>query len=128
MKEKNTANYKILQTPYGNKYQFFCDLSEALICTTPPIKGNTPEEELMIAWRNYGRNNFNKCHNCGKWVISVMYNPDVLKCVKCTPLEDYPEFCPNCGAKTLDPSYFCHMCGYRLLYGGEDENENKMSK
>ena len=35
--------------------------------------------------------------------------------------------CPKCGAKTSDPSYFCHMCGTRLLYGGE-ENEEKIAE
>ena len=124
-KDKKTANYKVIQTPPGNRYQFFCDLSNALICTTPPMNENNPDDELTKAWLNYGKNNFNVCHKCGKWIIDALYNPDTFNCVKCTPLEDYPEFCPQCGAETSDPSYFCHMCGYRLLYGGE---ENEIAK
>ena len=93
-----------------------------MVCTTAPVKADTPDEELMLAWNTYAKAHFNQCHKCGKWIIDAMYNPDVLNCVVCTPIEDYPEYCPKCGAKTSDPSYFCHMCGARLLYGGE-ENE-----
>ena len=127
MNEKKTANYKRQQTPNGNKYQFFCDLSDALICTTAPVRADTPDEELMLAWNTYAKAHFNQCHKCGRWIINEMYNPDVLNCVVCTPIEDYPEYCPKCGAKTSDPSYFCHMCGTRLLYGGE-ENEDKIAE
>ena len=118
MNEKKTANFKLLPTLNGNKYQFFCDLSDALICTTAPVKADTCDGELMLAWNTYAKAHFNQCHKCGRWVIKEMYNPDVLNCVMCTPIEDYPEYCPKCGAKTSDPSYFCHMCGTRLLYGG----------
>ena len=125
MKGKMTANYKVQQTSNGNKYQFFCDLSDALVCTTAPVKADTPEKELMLAWNAYAKVHFNKCHKCGRWIINEMYNPDVLTCVECTPIEDYPEFCTKCGAKTTNPSYYCHMCGARLLYGGgENEKEN----
>lgn len=127
MKEKNTANYKRQQTPIGNKYQFFCDLSDALICTTAPVKADTPDEELLLAWNTYAKVHFNKCHKCGKWVINEMYNPDVLNCVLCTPIEEYPAFCPKCGVKTADPSFYCHMCGTKLLYGGE-ENEDETTE
>lgn len=124
IKEKKTANYKTIHGDKGIKYQFFCDLSEALVYESEPLSGANPEEELMLIWENSGKEHFNRCHKCGKWVIDAMYNPDVLNCVKCTPIEDYPEFCPKCGAKTSDPSYFCHMCGVKLLYGGEKENED----
>ena len=125
MSEKKTADYKIISTPDGNRYQFFCDLSAALICTTEPIGENSPEDELLRAWNVYAKEKFNRCSKCGRWVINEMFNPDVLNCVLCTPIEDYPEFCPNCGAKTSDPAFFCHMCGKKLLYGGDaDEDKN----
>ena len=123
IKEKMTANYRLLPTTIGNKYQFFCDVSNALICTTAPVKADTPDEELTLAWNIYAKAHFNQCHKCGRWVINEMYNPDVLNCVLCTPIEEYPDFCPECGAKTNNTAYFCHMCGTRLLYGGEAENE-----
>lgn len=120
---KKTASYKVVPCTDGNKYEFFCDLSGALVSTGKPVKANTTEEELLLAWENGARENFNRCRNCGNWVLSVMYNPDVLCCVKCVPLEEYPDYCPECGAATNDTGYFCHMCGTRLLYGGEMNNE-----
>lgn len=49
MKGKPTASYKLIADAGGNRYQFFCDLSGALACTTEPIRADTPEEALMIA-------------------------------------------------------------------------------
>ena len=74
-----------------------------------------------------GRAYFNRCRKCGKWVIDAMFNPDVLKCVECTPIEEYPNYCPECGAKTPDMGFFCHICGKRLLYGGEKDETTECS-
>ena len=122
-KKKKIADYKIIKDEVGNRYEFYCELSHALVCVSEPVKAETFDDDLMLAWENYGRNYFNQCHKCGKWVTGAMYNPDVLSCVQCTPIEDYPEYCPECGVKTQDPSNYCHICGAKLFYGGEDENE-----
>ncbi len=97
MKGKPTASYKLIADAGGNRYQFFCDLSGALACTTEPIRADTPEEALMIAWKREGRQHFNQCHKCGRWVSDVMYNADVMECVDCAPWENVPKFCPECG-------------------------------
>lgn len=120
---KKTADYKIIKNEAGNQYEFYCELSQALVCVSKPINSEANEESLMLAWENYGRSNFNQCHKCGKWVTGAMYNPDVLSCVQCTPLEDYPKYCPECGTRTRDPSNYCHICGAKLFYGGEKEDE-----
>ena len=78
MKGKPTASYKLIADAGGNRYQFFCDLSGALACTTEPIRADTPEEALMIAWKREGRQHFNHCYKCGRWVSDVMYNADVI--------------------------------------------------
>lgn len=117
--DKKTANYKIVKEEKGNSYRFFCDLSDALIYKSTPVTANSSEEELRIAWENHAREHFNQCRKCGKWVTGAMYNPDVLCCVQCMPIEDYPDYCPECGKKTQNPSNFCHMCGAKLFYGGE---------
>ncbi len=122
-KMNKTADYKIIKEKGGNRYEFYCGLSRALVCTSEPMQEETPDEELVLAWNKFGKTHFNRCHKCGKWVTGAMYNPDVLSCVQCTPIEDYPEYCTECGAKTQEPSYFCHICGARLFYGGEDRNE-----
>ena len=121
--KKKTADYKIIKDKSGNRYEFYCGLSHALVCVTEAKTAQTPEEELMLAWEESGRGYFNQCHKCGNWVMGAMYNPDVFSCVQCTPLEDYPDYCPECGAKTPDPANYCHICGTRLFYGGEDGNE-----
>lgn len=122
--QKKTANYEIVSTPHGNAYRFFCDLSGALCIETASYKNKEPEKELMLAWEHEGKDKFNMCHKCGNWVSDVMYNPDVLNCVRCSPIEDIPEYCPKCGTKTEDSETFCHKCGVRLMYGGEIDEDD----
>ena len=121
MKEHGTAKYKILVGADGNRYRFFCASSGMALCTTKPIRAETQEAELRIAWESEGKKHFNLCHCCGKWICDVMYNADTLSCVDCTPWEDPPEYCPNCGCKVPDRNTFCNECGVRLMYGGEAE-------
>lgn len=121
--KKKTADYKIINDEGGNRYAFYCELSCALVCVSEPVNAETVDAGLMFAWEGYGRSHFNKCHKCGKWVTGAMYNPDVLSCVQCTPFEDYPKYCPGCGTKTQDPSNYCHICGAKLFYRGEEVNE-----
>ena len=123
--KKKTADYKTISASGRNKYQFFCDLSGALCVETASYKEADSEKELMLAWENEGKKHFNVCHKCGKWVSDVMYNPDVFSCVRCTPIEDFPEYCPKCGTKTEDSETFCRKCGVRLMYGGESDEDDR---
>lgn len=123
MKGNPTARYKIISDTGGNRYQFFCDLSGALVCTTKPIRADTPEQELLLAWESEGKREFNPCRKCGKWVSDVMYNADVLECVECAPWEDPPNFCPQCGKKLSAPERYCPKCGAKLLYEGGEDND-----
>lgn len=119
-KRRMTANYKIVMDAGGNRYQFFCELSGAHVHTTKPIRADTPEQALEIAWETEGKEQFNYCKKCGKWVSSIMYNADVCECVKCAPWENYPLYCPQCGKKIFDTKRFCPHCGTLLRYeGGE---------
>ena len=120
MKGKPTASYKLIADAGGNRYQFFCDLSGALACTTEPIRADTSEEALMIAWKREGRQHFNQCHKCGRWVSDVMYNADVMECVDCAPWENVPKFCPQCSKRLSSPERFCSKCGAKLLYEGSE--------
>ena len=114
----STANYRILSDAEENRYQFFCDLSGALGCITKPVRADTPEKELQLAWESEGRWAFNQCHRCGKWVSDAMYNADVLECVKCAPWEEQPEYCPQCGQKLSEAGKLCPRCGSLLRYEG----------
>ena len=118
-----TASYKIVKSEYGNVYQFFCDVSGAKGMQTSPYNESDSEKELTMAWEKEGKDQFNLCHKCGKWVLDVMFNPDVLNCVNCSPIEDIPNYCPNCGEKTNEAATFCHKCGSRLMYGGECDED-----
>ena len=87
------------------------------------LQGDTdaaPEEALMVAWKREGRQHFNHCHKCGRWVSDVMYNADVMECVDCAPWENVPKFCPQCGKRLPSPERFCSKCGAKLLYEGSE--------
>lgn len=114
-----TARFETVKKTDGNVYRFFCEASGAAVCTTLAIKAETAEEELRIAWETEGEKYLNLCHKCGRWVSNAMYNADVLDCVDCTPWEDPPQYCPNCGTRVLPYDIYCENCGIRLQYGGE---------
>lgn len=122
VQRNRTADYKIVSGNEHNTYKFFCGISGALVCTTGPIRADTMEEELQLAWESVGKGYFNFCHKCGRWVCDAMYNPDVLTCVDCTPLEAAPLYCQHCGEKVPSTDSFCRKCGSRLKYGGEEWN------
>lgn len=118
--EKKTANYSVIPTESGNRYTFLCDISGAVVCTTEAVIAKTPEDELMFAWNNEGKNHFNRCHKCGRWVIDAMYNADVLECVDCAPYETDPKYCKSCGTKVTGSSKRCSVCGNPLVYDGSE--------
>ena len=105
-----SAAYKIIPSQSGNRYSFFCELSGMLVCTTETYCADDPAEELSTAWEE-GRKNFNYCHMCGRWVDSIVYNPDVLVCVDCVPLEEEAKYCKYCGAGAKDGDNICSVCG-----------------
>ena len=115
------ARYKILAAADGNRYQFYCDVSGALVCTTEPIFLPDPEQEAQFAWESDGRKCFSLCHRCGRWVSDAVYNVDTLECVECSPWEEEPSYCPHCGTLVRGAEVFCLKCGGRLRYGGRDE-------
>lgn len=121
MKGNPTARYKIITDTGGNRYQFFCDLSGAHVCTTQPIRADTPEQELTQAWESQGKAEFNHCKKCGKWVSDAMYNPEVLECVECAPFEYEPKYCKACGAKIEIFGKSCPVCGHKLIYEGRPD-------
>ena len=118
MPKKKTAHYKIISDSGGNRYNFFCDMTGALFCTTEAYNEADPGKELELAWEKEGKKNFQLCHKCGKWVIDAMYNADALECVGCAPWEDTPEFCKFCGEKVSATDSVCPGCGEHLIYGG----------
>lgn len=118
MKEHGTAKYKILVGADGNRYRFFCASSGMALCTTKPIRAETQEAELRIAWESEGKYHFNKCTKCGRYISDAMYNADVLKCVDCVPWEKKPRYCAHCGKElpSSPNSKYCKDCGAKLQY------------
>lgn len=114
---KSTARYITIPSLEGNRFRFFCDISGANVCTTKPIRAGTMEEELKIAWETEGKQKFNFCEKCRRYVSDAMYNADVFQCVDCAPWENPPNFCTHCGEKISIRENYCRKCGNRLLYG-----------
>ena len=112
MDEHRTAKYKRIFVRGGVRYSFFCDLSGALVCTTD-IRA---KDDIMDAWHSSGKQMFNLCHRCGRWVSDPMYNPETWECVQCSPWEEKPVFCPQCGKKVVKDGALCHRCHARLKY------------
>ena len=110
------AEYMIIKDSDGNRYRFFCELSGMAVHTTEPYKEESAENEAEKAWQNEGENFFDKCHKCGKWVCSAMYNADVLQCVECAAWENKPNYCPSCGKKVSMADIYCSKCGLKLQY------------
>lgn len=114
------ARHRIRPEREGNRYQFFCEASGVLACTTSPRRADCVQQELREAWESEGREHFNRCHRCGRWVVDAMYNADTMECVDCSPWEETPQFCPICGAKAPPGQIRCPSCAGRLRYGGRD--------
>jgi len=117
MNDHATAKYRIIADSGGSRYRFFCDVSGMVLCTTKPVRGDTQEEELKMAWETEGKQHFNRCAKCGKWVSDPMYNADMLQCVDCAPWQEKPNYCTHCGKKISGTDRFCEACGTRLRYG-----------
>lgn len=113
----NAARYKIIAGTEGNRYQFFCELSGALVCTSEPVLLDSSEQELRFAWESEGKKQFNRCQRCGRWISDTVYNVETLECVECSPWEEEPSYCPHCGEKTQSGDVFCTKCKNRLRYG-----------
>ena len=124
MEKQKIADYKILKDEKGIRYRFFCQASGMAMLTTKCYPGTDPEQELEIAWNKEGRNHFNLCHKCGRWVCDAMYNADVLHCVDCTPWENIPKYCTQCGTKVDITDVFCRKCGVKLQYREETADDN----
>lgn len=114
-----TAAYRVLQDGGGMRFRFFCEVSGAAVCTTRIMPLQPVETARMKAWQTEGREHFSRCQRCGKWVADVMYNPNTLECVDCSPWEEKPAFCPQCGTDVRSDGLRCHRCGRRLQYERE---------
>lgn len=129
MKEAHqTAAYRVVESEAGRRFRFFCEASGAEVCVTASVPGENRGEALMRAWKAEGRSHFNQCHRCGRWVSDVMYNADTLECVDCSPWEEQPAFCPQCGMRVTDDAVFCRRCNARLRYGGSEEADGSPVK
>ena len=48
---RKTATYRVLTDSGGDRiFRFYCDISGELCCVTKPIRADTEEAALEIAW------------------------------------------------------------------------------
>ena len=119
MPKKTVASYKAVTDSGGYRFLFYCDISGAHVHTTKEIyHGDTLADALLSAWQAEGRNHFNQCHKCGRWVMDAVYNVEVLECVDCAPYEAEPKYCKSCGARIETSARRCPSCGKKLTYEG----------
>ena len=123
---RKTATYRVVTDSGGGTiFRFYCDISGELCCETKPIRADTEEAALELAWEQEGKWEFNRCPRCGRFVSSAMFNVNAECCLDCAPWEDeYPSFCHHCGVRLQEPdACFCPICGARLQVGGTDGKE-----
>ena len=123
---QKTATYKVVADAGGGRvFRFYCDISGELCCVTKPIRADTEEAALEMAWEQEGRWQFNRCPRCGRFVSSTMFNLNAGLCLDCAPWEDeYPSFCHHCGARLRESdTRFCPTCGAKLIVDGMDRKE-----
>ena len=123
---RKTATYRVVTDSGGGRsFRFYCDISGELCCVTKPIRADTEEAALELAWEQEGKWEFNLCPKCGKYVSSAMFNVNAGLCLDCAPWEDeYPSFCHHCGVRLQEPdTCFCPICGARLQVGGTEGKE-----
>ncbi len=121
---RKTAAYRVITDSGGDRiFRFYCDISGELGCVTRPVRADTEEAALEIAWKTEGEREFNRCPECGRYVSSAMFNVNADRCLDCAPWEDeWPNFCHRCGAPLSGiDARFCPVCGARLLVGGTEE-------
>ena len=106
-----TSRYQVVeQTSLGRRYCFCCEVSKTPVYTTGPIRADTPEEELALAWRE-AKLHFNGCSECGKWIRDEAYNIDEMKCIECAPYKTRPRYCTHCGCPVPTGNDYCIRCG-----------------
>ena len=118
MEKHKTAAYKVIEKDGGRCYRFFCEASGMAMVTTGVYRGVPAADEAETVWTREGREHFNLCHKCGKWVMDAMFNADALECVSCAPWENIPQFCKFCGTKVHTADNVCPKCGKQMIYGG----------
>lgn len=128
MGKKITAAYQLLPEKDGNRYRFQCGVTGARFLTRQIYRGDSPQQELLLAWQTEGRGYFNQCQRCGEWVVDAAYNPLVLECVVCSPFEEEVRFCKSCGVRVPRGSRMCSSCGASLYYEGVGFSDTKIEK
>jgi len=110
----STSQYKIVEeTANGRRYCFYCDVSKTAVFTTGPVRADSPETELLLAW-GQARSYFNGCSECGRWIRDEAYNIDEMKCIECAPNKIIPRFCTDCGSPLESGTDRCPRCGRQL--------------
>jgi hypothetical protein len=105
------VRYEKEATGSGNRYTFFCGLSDVAVHATGFVCAADEETALSIA-RQEAQRHFNRCKQCGTWVGDAVFNIDESKCVLCAPFTVTPNYCTECGSPIKTGSDKCTRCGF----------------
>lgn len=122
---QSTARYQTIGDGDKRRYCFFCDITGAQVCTQNAYPSDDVHNGAMLAWEREGRNHFNLCHRCGRWVVDAAYNPQVLECIQCATFEYQARFCKFCGTRVSETDRVCPNCKNPLYYEGVDAYDTK---
>ncbi len=78
-----TAKYIMTSEDGYFRFKFCCGICENTF-VTGRISAASADEAFKLA-ANEGRNHFNRCYQCKRWVCDWHYNEDEMVCEDCAP-------------------------------------------
>ena len=116
---KKTATYRVVTDAGGRSFRFYCDLSGELCCVTKPLRADTEQAALALAWETEGRWHFNRCPACGR--ANRAQDTHCTDCGAALPEKTLYDLyrarhrcCLSCGVVVTDVAVYCPECGTRL--------------
>jgi len=76
----STAIYMVIPSEGGHRYRFLCEDTVTPVCTTSVYASPDPFQTALTAWEKEGRQHFELCPRCGKWIAADSYPAHASHC------------------------------------------------